>query len=211
MKDKYLPIAHNFCELRDKNVYILLSIPTHRSRQTHIHTHTLNRERLAATLIFALSSNFSSSTGRRGRMTKKKKRERKIKLEGIFVRTAFSKQIPHKSNTKSAAHMVKRFQAQRNTFLHFTLEPITGKLFLLSTSGGLLIRSLTITSCYKAAGYCNLIWTRSQTSRWDDTVVLTSSVKNGYLTQPQAMGRNICSDTVFQVGEWVCVLQFNGI
>lgn len=125
------------------------------------------------------------------------------------MRTVFSKQIPRRGNTKSAAHMVKRFQAQRNTFLLSTLEPITGKLFLLSTSEGLLIRSLAITSCYEAAGYCNLIWTRSWASRWDDTVVLTSSVKNGYLTQPRAMGRNICSATALLIVS-ACVLPFSG-
>lgn len=165
----------------------------HTNTETGRHTHTLKRERLAATLIFALSSNFSSSAGKRERMTKRKKKEKKekereIKLERIFVRTAFSKQIPNRGNTKSAAHMVKRFQAQRNTFQLSILKPITGQLFLLSTTGGLLIRSLAKTSCYEAAGYRNLIWTRSQASRCDDTVVVTSSVKNGYLTQPSSSG-----------------------
>lgn len=165
----------------------------------------MKRERLAATLIFALSSNFSSSTGKREGITKKKKGKESSRKKYAWEQSFQCKYL-REATQKSAAHMAKRFQAQRNTFLLSTLEPITGKLFLLSTSGGLLIRSLPITSCYKAAGYCNSIWTRSRASRWEDTVVLTSSVKNGYLTQPWAMGMNICSAIVLRIGPSACVL-----
>lgn len=172
-----------------EKAYILLSIPTQKQADTHIPWRESVWQQHSSLLSHPTSPHLLGRE-RENDQKKKKKRERKreIKLERIFVRTAFSKQIPNRGNTKSAAHMVKRFQAQRNTFQLSILKPITGQLFLLSTTGGLLIRSLAKTSCCEAAGYCNLIWTRSQASRCDDTVVVTSSVKNGYLTQPSSSG-----------------------
>lgn len=177
-----------------------------RTRQTHTFTHLPWRESVWQQHSSLLSHPTSPRPlGKEREWPREKKRNqvgRNIRENRLFK--ANTSQRKH----KSAAHMVKRFQALRNTFLLSTLKPITGKLFLLSTSEGLLIKSLAISSCYEAVGYCNLIWTRSRASRCDDTVVLTSSVKNGYQTQLWAMGRNICS--AIQKGVQACVLPFNG-